>query len=155
LYMNSFNDTLDHYRELLLAHQEGRLQLPNENLDTGVATGAATYRLADESYAKLLDKTSGKPVSEALRRNLLSYYSDLEKPFATKRNSKAWHVLIKELDTLKSTPVVGSSFPAVGPHLPAFQELQPVPTKMDGAETDFEPIGGMGCHFSFLSKDCH
>ena len=106
LYMNSFNETLDHYRALLLAHQEGRLQLPNENLDTGAATGAATYRLADESYAKLLDKTSGKPVSEALRRNLLSYYADLEKPFATKQNSKAWHVLIKELDTLKSTPVV-------------------------------------------------
>jgi hypothetical protein len=111
LYMNSFNETLDHYRALLLAHQEDRLQLPNENLDTGAATGAATYRLADESYAELLDKTSGKPVSEALRRNLLSYYADLEKPFATKRNSKAWHELIKELDSLKSTPAVGMSLP--------------------------------------------
>jgi hypothetical protein len=58
----------------------------------------------------LLDKTSGKPVSEALRRNLLSYYADLDKPFATKRNSKAWRELIKELDTLKSTPLVGMSF---------------------------------------------
>jgi hypothetical protein len=72
-------------------------------------TGAATYRLADETYAKLVNKTSGKTVSDALRRNLLSYYSDLEKPFATKRNSKAWHELIKELDTLKSTPAVGIS----------------------------------------------
>jgi hypothetical protein len=109
LYMNSFNETLDQYRALLLAHQEGRLQLANENLDTGAATDAATYRLADDSYAKLLDKTSGKPVSEGLRRNLLSYYADLEKPFATKRNSKAWHELIKELDALKSTPAVGMS----------------------------------------------
>jgi hypothetical protein len=57
----------------------------------------------------LVNKTSGKTVSDALRRNLLSYYSDLEKPFATKRNSKAWHELIKELDTLKSTPAVGIS----------------------------------------------
>jgi hypothetical protein len=104
LYMNSFNQTLDHYRALLLAHQENRLQLPNENLDTGAVTEAAAYRLSDETYAKLLDKTSGRPVSEALRRNFLCYYSDLEKPFATKRNSKAWHELIKELDTLKSTP---------------------------------------------------
>jgi hypothetical protein len=31
-----------------------------------------------------------KPVSNALRQDLLSYYADLEKPFATKRNSKAW-----------------------------------------------------------------
>ena len=109
LYMNSFNETLDHYRMLLRAQQERRLQLPNDNLDTGAVTGAATYRLADETYAKLVNKTSGKTVSEALRRNLLSYYADLEKPFATKRNSKAWHELIKELDTLKSTPAVGIS----------------------------------------------
>ena len=109
LYMNSFNETLDHYRTLLRAQQEHRLQLPNDNLDTGVVTGAATYRLADDTYAKLVNKTSGKTVSEALRRNLLSYYADLEKPFATKRNSKAWHELIKELDTLKSTPAVGVS----------------------------------------------
>jgi len=109
LYMHSFNETLDHYRALLLAQQEHRLQLPNDNLDTGAVTGAAAYRLADETYAKLLDKTSGKPISEALRRDLLFYYADLEKPFATKRNSKAWHDLIKELDTLKSTPVGGNS----------------------------------------------
>jgi hypothetical protein len=108
LYMNSFNETLAHYRALLLAQQEHRLQLPNENLDTGAVTGAAAYRLTDETYAKLLDKTSGKRVSDALRTDLLSYYADLEKPFATKRNSKAWHELIKELDTLKSTPVVGN-----------------------------------------------
>jgi Zinc dependent phospholipase C len=108
LYMNSFNKTLDHYRALLLAQQEHRLQLPNDNLDTGAVTGAAAYRLTDETYAKLLNKTSGKPVSEALRRDLLSYYADLGKPFATKRNSNAWHELIKELDILKSTPVVGS-----------------------------------------------
>ena len=104
LYMNSFNKTLIHYRALLLAQKEHRLQLPNDNLDTGDVTGAAAYRLADNTYAKLLDKTSGKSVSEALRQDLLSYYADLGKPFATKQNSKAWHKLVKELDTLKSTP---------------------------------------------------
>jgi hypothetical protein len=109
LYMNSFNKTLEHYRALLLAQQEHRLQLPNDNLDTGAVTGAAAYRLTDETYAKLLDKTSGRPISEALRRDLLSYYADLEKPFATKRNSKDWHHLIKQLDNLKSTAVGGNS----------------------------------------------
>jgi hypothetical protein len=111
LYMNSFNETLEHYRALLLAQQEGRLQLPNDNLDTGAVSGAATYRLTDETYATLLNKTSSKPVSAALRQDLLAYYADLEKPFATKRNTKAWHELIKELDTLKSTPMVGVSLP--------------------------------------------
>jgi hypothetical protein len=111
LYMRSFNETLDHYRALLLAQQEDRLQLPNDNLDTGTVTGAATYRLADQTYAKLLNKTSGKSVSDALRRDFLSYYDNLDKPFATKRDSKAWHELIKELDTLKSKPAVGVSLP--------------------------------------------
>ena len=94
--------------------------MPNENLDTGAITGAATYRLADETYAKLLDKTTGKPVSEALRRDLLSYYADLEKPYATKRNSKAWHELMKELDTLKSTPAVGIALPTESSSVSAF-----------------------------------
>jgi hypothetical protein len=136
LYMNSFNQALDHYRVLLLAQQERRLHLPNENLDTGAVTGAATYRLADQTYAKLLDKTSGKPVSDALRRDLLSYYADLEKPFATKRNSKAWHELLKELDTLKSTPVAGGSLPTGAPHLSAFviQGLRRAPTQAGCAE---------------------
>ena len=107
LYMSSFNKSLDRYRALLLAQREHRLELPNDNLDTGALTGAATYRLTDDTYAKLLKQTSGKLVSYALRNNLLSYYGDLEKPFATKRNSKAWHELIEELNTLKSTPAAG------------------------------------------------
>src|SRR5215470_2697511 len=109
LYMSSVNLTLEHYRTLLHAQQEGKLELANENLDTGSPTTAATYRLSDDTYAELVEKTSGKSVSEALRRDLLAYYDDLEKPFATKRNSKAWHELIKELNTLKSAPVDGVS----------------------------------------------
>jgi len=105
LYMDSFNKTLDRYRLLLLAQQEGQILLPNDNLDTGAMTEAATYRLTDETYAKLVQKTNGRPVSDALRQIILSYYADLEKPFATKQNAKAWQDLIKELNTLKSTTV--------------------------------------------------
>jgi hypothetical protein len=105
LYMSSVNLTLEHYRTLLHAQQEGRLELANENLDTGSVTTAATYKLSDDTYAELVKRTSGKPISDALRHDLLSYYADLEKPFATKRNSKAWHELIKELNTLKAMSV--------------------------------------------------
>jgi hypothetical protein len=105
LYMDSFNKTLDRYRLLLLAQQEGQLLLPNDNLDTGAMTEAASYGLTDETYAKLVQKTNGRPVSDALRQIILSYYADLEKPFATKQNAKAWQDLIKELNTLKSTTV--------------------------------------------------
>jgi hypothetical protein len=112
MYMNSVNEALDRYRGLLLAQNEGRLQLPNDNLDTGAITGSAAYGLADKTYAELLNKTSGKPVSPALRTDLLSYYADLNKPFATKQNPKAWQDLVKELDTLKSTPATDVPAPS-------------------------------------------
>jgi hypothetical protein len=103
MYMHSFNATLDHYRVLLVAQRAHSLQLPNENLDTGARTDATRYRLADETYAELLNKTTGEPISAALRTDLLSYYADLDKPFATKQKSKAWHQLVRELYILKST----------------------------------------------------
>jgi hypothetical protein len=104
MYMHSFNETLDHYRALLLAQQEGRLQLPNDNLDTGGITGPADYRLTDETYATLLDKTNGKPISQALRLNIPAYYADPDKEFATKKNPKAWQKVLDQLSSLKATP---------------------------------------------------
>jgi hypothetical protein len=107
IYMRSFNETLDHYRVLLLAQGEGRLQLPNDNLDTGGITEPADYRLTDETYANLLDKTSGKPISDALRRDILAYYADLAKGFATKEDPEAWNKVLSELDRLKAMPAAG------------------------------------------------
>jgi len=104
MYMHSFNETLEHYRALLLAQQEGKLQLPTDNLDTGGVTGPADYRLTDETYAKLLDKTNGKPVSEALRLDILAYYADPDKEFATKKNPEAWQNVLDQLSSLKARP---------------------------------------------------
>lgn len=104
LFMASFNDTLDRYRELLRAQQQDRLVLPNDNLDTGATTSAAEYRLTDEAYAALLKGLSGKPVSNRLKQDILSYYSNLEKPYATKKNPEKWKELIERLDALKSAP---------------------------------------------------
>ena len=101
IYMHSFNEALDHYRLLVLAQKEGRLELPNDNLDIGGATVPAMYRLTDETYANLLDETSGKPISDALRQDILAYYSDLERGFATKKAPKAWQKVLTELDGLK------------------------------------------------------
>jgi hypothetical protein len=108
MYMHSFNETLGHYRELLLAQQEGRLQLQNDNLDTGGVTGPADYRLTDETYAKLLDKTNGKPISDALRLDILAYYADPDKEFATKKNQEAWQKVLDQLSSLKARPATGA-----------------------------------------------
>jgi len=109
IYMHSFNETLDHYRLLLVAQREGALRLPNDNLDTGGLTGPAVYRLTDETYAKLLGKTGGKPISRDLRRDMLAYYADLGKGFATKKDPKAWQKVLRELDRLKAMPTAGVS----------------------------------------------
>jgi hypothetical protein len=102
LYMHSFNETLNHYRHLLLAQREGTLRLANNNFDTGEMTEPGTYRLTDETYAELLDKVNDKPASDALRQNILDFYADLEKPFVTKKNQKKWQNLLRELETLKA-----------------------------------------------------
>jgi hypothetical protein len=104
IYMHSFNETLDHYRALVLAQGEGHLQLPNENLDTGGITEAADYRLTDETYAKLLDKTNGYPISDSLRQDILAFYADQEKAFATKKHPEAWQKVLNELSRLTATP---------------------------------------------------
>ena len=109
--MHSFNETLDHYRVLLVAQQDGALQLPNDNLDTGAITRGADYGLEDETYAKLLNKTSGKPISNALRQDILSYYADMEKPYATKKKPEAWQEVIKNLDALRAMPAAGAPTP--------------------------------------------
>ena len=55
MFEASFNVTLDRYRQLLSQIGSGRPQLPNDNFDTGEMTGPGTYRLSDETHAKLLD----------------------------------------------------------------------------------------------------
>jgi len=109
IYMHSFNETLDHYRLLLVGQQQGSLHLPNDNLDTGGLTDPAVYRLTDETYANLLGKTSGKPISDTLRRDMLAYYADPEKGFATKKDPQAWQKVLHELDRLKAMPTAGES----------------------------------------------
>lgn len=104
IYMHSFNETLDHYRLLLVAQGEGTLRLPNDNLDTGVLTGPAAYRLTDETYADLVSKTSGKPISDGLRQDILGYYADLGKGYATKKDPQAWQKVVLELNKLKDAP---------------------------------------------------
>ena len=107
LYMHSFNETLKDYRGLLVAQQEGRLRLPNDNFDTGELTEPTAYPFTDKAYAELLDKVSGKPISDALRIDILAFYVDLAAPYETKKDPKAWQILLSELTRLKAVPATG------------------------------------------------
>ena len=109
MYMHSFNETLEHYRGMLLAQREGRLELPNENLDTGELTKPTVYPFSDEAYAKLLAKVTKRPISDALRSDILLYYLDLGSPFATKKDPKTWQDVLDELAKLKALPATSAS----------------------------------------------
>ena len=66
LYMNSFNTTLDRYRELLLAQQAGNLQLPHDNLDT---REGQPYPLAINSPTTPTPSCSGRPADKPYQTN--------------------------------------------------------------------------------------
>jgi hypothetical protein len=104
LYMESVNKALAQYRVLLAEVAENKLRLPNDNLDTGAETAAATYSLSDQTYAQLVEKLNRQPVSEALRQDILLYFADLDLPFATKKDPKKWKRIVSDLDRLRPTP---------------------------------------------------
>ncbi len=78
LFMKSFNTTLTNYKQFLVELRSGKqVSLPNTNFDTGKPTKIGQYQLADETYARLLEKLKGSKfstVDEPLRENILSFY---------------------------------------------------------------------------------
>jgi hypothetical protein len=104
--MESFNATLDRYRGMLAEMGRGRLDLPNRDFDTGRPTRAGEYSLADEAYAKLLEKLAGRDfekVAPSLRENILAFYADLNAPIATKIDKDDWRNTLRALDRLKAS----------------------------------------------------
>jgi len=81
LFIASFKETMTRYGESLKAVGDGHLELRNENFDTGRPTRLGDYRMADNTYAKLLEKLAGKPnISDELRKNILAFYGNSEGP---------------------------------------------------------------------------
>src|SRR5208283_121100 len=105
LYFKSINLTVDQYRAFLHAVGTDSAQLPNCDLDSGQATKAAEYSLADDTYAKLLGQLSSRKfdgTTPELRANILDFYSDLSASINTKTNQNDWKNVLTELDQLKS-----------------------------------------------------
>ena len=86
MFVASMDDTLQRYNQLLANEGENRLQLPNQNFDTGRPTRLGDYRLADDTYAKLLERFDGhlNDVSPAMRANLLMFYGVSGSPASDK-----------------------------------------------------------------------
>ena len=109
LFVASFSNALQNYEQLVKQESNaGQAVLVDENFDTGTVTGPGQYPLADQTYAALLDrlqKNNFATISPALRAVLLAYYADLNAPFATKKDTKEWAKVVREINQLRGSQV--------------------------------------------------
>jgi zinc dependent phospholipase C len=104
MYMASVEKTVSAYRSDLHQAAQKRLILVEDNLDTGDRTAPGQYKLADRAYARLLRELARKNFADVppeLRNDVLSFYSDLSRPFETRRHKKDWKRLLENLNALK------------------------------------------------------
>jgi len=114
LFVKSIDDTVEGYSKLLREAQAGNLLLPNKDCDTGRDTTAGEYRLADDTYARLLNDLADNGFQQApaeLRKNLLAFYSEARVPPTTVKKRKDWK---KVQDKLQQLKVAMASSPAAG-----------------------------------------
>jgi hypothetical protein len=112
LFQESFNKTLDSYRELLKVENARQLQLTNRDFDTGEVTRPGEYKMADKAYSKLAVKLADKEpaaIDPKLRDNILAFFKDLNQPYATKDDPKEWQATVAAVEKLRAGSSVADS----------------------------------------------
>jgi hypothetical protein len=76
MFVTSLDDTIREYKTLLATAGTGQLQLPNQNFDTGKPTHIGDYHLADQTYAKLVERLNHDKVQipAPLQTNIDAFY---------------------------------------------------------------------------------
>jgi len=109
LFLKSFDTTVDYYRKLLgQIRTSGRVDLQNNDLDTGEPTSVQEYRLADRAYAELLHKISSRDpeeVTPSLRENILKFYGDTTAHSPSGKDRDDWQKTLSELRRLRNIGV--------------------------------------------------
>jgi len=104
LFMDGFNLTLERYRSLIAAERTRRTQPADVNLDLGKPTTAGMYKIADDTYAKLVDdleKHGFVGMSRELREDILSFYKDGIGSLSAKDHDKDKLKLERQLERLR------------------------------------------------------
>lgn len=105
MFIESFNTTLERYRELLRRAGSGNLEVPNLNLDTGKPVVPGEYRMADEAYATLTERLAKEDFAKAdtaLRAHLLRFFSESGGRLVGGMKPEQWERLQRELRKLKA-----------------------------------------------------
>ncbi|MEO5674816.1 MAG: zinc dependent phospholipase C family protein [Chitinophagales bacterium] len=102
LFIKSFDHTVSDYSGMLKKYKTGSLHLVNIDYDTGRNTEACEYKLADDTYKKLLLQlysSHSVHISRQLRKNLLDFYHDIP---PTVKNEKQEKEYLDAITWLKS-----------------------------------------------------
>jgi Zinc dependent phospholipase C len=106
LFMASFNGSVTDYERLLREiNSPGKVDLVNDNFDTGTVTAPGEYPLADKTYADLLDRQAKDhfaATTPELRETILKFYSDTNAPIVTKKDPAQWSKVLQQVDELKA-----------------------------------------------------
>ena len=105
LFEESFNQTMDLYRNLTADVKSSQLRLENRDFDTGKVTQPNEYAMADEAYAQLAVKLADKDpaaVDPKMRASILEFFRDPDLPFAGKKDPKKWEKTLAALGKLKN-----------------------------------------------------
>jgi zinc dependent phospholipase C len=111
LYIKSVNRSIMDLRRVLTNFDTIGNYISNRDLDTGDFVKPGSYRLTDETYAKLLAEITKNPenvVPNQLKHDLTSYYADPQSPIATKKSPAKWAEVQANLKTLSTMKTVGN-----------------------------------------------
>lgn len=108
-FIRAFDVTVSRFEsDLVQLRKGGAPALPEANLDTGGATKAGNYTLADETYARLLHSLARRHfrgLTPELRKDILSYYAMPDAPAVATKHPKKWRKTLRELAALRAAPV--------------------------------------------------
>jgi hypothetical protein len=107
-YIRSVNLSKDALAAAVERLGRSHQSLANRDLDTGAPVQPGSYRLTDDTYAKLLHRLVADPrhtIPPGLKSDITHYYADPDAPIHTKNNPAQWAQVQSELQTLQSMPV--------------------------------------------------
>jgi hypothetical protein len=108
LFLASFKVVVERYTTLAgKGPAEGDSTLANDDLDTGKPAMLGEYGLADETYAKLLDRLAAQKfagLTPALQQNVLGFFQNTSTRNAIENDPKEWQKVLGELAALRNAP---------------------------------------------------
>lgn len=107
IYFRSMDKVVAEYHKLIQQTEANDLSFASRNLDTGKLTRPGDYKLADQSYAKLVRQLAEDRfahLTEPLKRDLLMYFESGDAKDSLK--PKDWKKTEQALAELKAAPTV-------------------------------------------------